>query len=879
MPEFLSSQYKSSEGNGISRYPVALFKDLIREKILKRVNVNERIFKVVETKVIPAPGLIDANNIDVEQRETCLLCCQMARFGIGCSRCESAYCGHCAYYLVLIRKCLLNLPIITDRKLLTTNKENFICLNPDCSFENNPVHLVKLDETVRFCLKIKKVKCIYIDCKFIGDYVETCNHVNSCTINGDYRVNTDNLGEIFTNPVEPLFPDEYNTIHFSTVLNKTNDPIKERQLELIQLYHNRYTESIADIDEIFADIEKTREEYGLKRNSPFSVITSDPKKSNPPSPSPFSSSSSFNLPQTSQPSQSTTITNKSSTLSSSSSSDNLPSYWTTEEKDQYKKDLESVSKTISEFDAIKRAKKREKEKLRKQRQKANAPYVNVPDVPNIVYSSSDIRYRSNQQPNINQPAKPSTIPQTIDRSIEVHRQNDLYRSRDDQSSNSSKSIYQSIDRNRFQQINPSIEKSTYNYKSTEPIIKPVKYIIPYVHPAHHSTPEPIIWPDQQLPQPFKLPVIPDIPDADGYNPSMTPCPQPKSRESFRTAKDARHWRWRSKNKVKVYDYKRSQRNRKYLNLKHTISMKSIHHMLPPKHLVETITQAAVDLDNQNIKCCAIDTESIQINMKDGKIRHAPCWISIVDASGNVVYNEFGRHPKSSVFDFNTRFHGLTWQELKDAPKFKQIRAEAIAVLRRYDRIIVSNQTVDFVNLFISPSDHLELLPKIICVSSYYSCRAKPDEALGLKYISFLLLNTIIQEKEHSPIIDAAFTMYSYLLDYKKIEFVREDNLVHGNGTRRVNGYLQYNYPKNMNMAVLLHAVMEEIEDWPLQLKLHPYMTKAKKEEATELTKYQFSDFVFPIKTVNSLPPPYTFNRELLRPFRRLSTRSRVDEPL
>ena len=98
--------------------------------------------------------------------------------------------------------------------------------------------------------------------------------------------------------------------------------------------------------------------------------------------------------------------------------------------------------------------------------------------------------------------------------------------------------------------------------------------------------------------------------------------------------------------------------------------------------------------------------------------NAPVWIAVVDASSNVVYHEFVRHPTSATKSFGTEFHGFTQKYVANDKSFKLVRSEVIQLLKSFDRIIVSGQTGDFVTLFLSINEHPYLLPRIICVGAH-----------------------------------------------------------------------------------------------------------------------------------------------------------------
>jgi len=62
-------------------------------------------------------------------------------------------------------------------------------------------------------------------------------------------------------------------------------------------------------------------------------------------------------------------------------------------------------------------------------------------------------------------------------------------------------------------------------------------------------------------------------------------------------------------------------------------------------------------------------------------------VCIVNNHGAVLLDKFAR-PKERVTDFRTRFSGIRPSDIKHAPPFEEVQAEAAAILK--DRTIVGH---------------------------------------------------------------------------------------------------------------------------------------------------------------------------------------------
>ncbi|XP_053208079.1 uncharacterized protein LOC128392119 [Panonychus citri] len=278
-------------------------------------------------------------------------------------------------------------------------------------------------------------------------------------------------------------------------------------------------------------------------------------------------------------------------------------------------------------------------------------------------------------------------------------------------------------------------------------------------------------------------------------------------------------------------------------------------MAPPKDYHDEILKAMAEVKKSGLNVCAMDMELARIRMKDGSPVSVPVWISIVDGSCKLVYHEFIRHPDSSIieYDYGTECHGLKPKDVEHAKDFHCAKEEVEKLFKQYDRIIVSGQINDFASLFISIEDHLKLLPKIVCVSSYYNCR-KSSDGLGIKFCAFLMLNVILQDETHSPLVDAAYTLYLYLIDFENQRTISKFTKTKRLG-KKYHGYV---YPKNEHMSSLLRETMDLINDWPQSFKYNAYDSEASRYYKMNSQKFKAEDYVT-ASAKNSVPRPYIFD--------------------
>lgn len=182
---------------------------------------------------------------------------------------------------------------------------------------------------------------------------------------------------------------------------------------------------------------------------------------------------------------------------------------------------------------------------------------------------------------------------------------------------------------------------------------------------------------------------------------------------------------------------------------------------------DRIFQAWQKLKEDDIKVCALDIEKANIQTVNG-VKQLPIWIGVVDTQASIRFNEIVRYPVDSIVETNEKLHGVPKDIIKKAECFYNVRRKLIEVLNEYDRIIVAGGCTDFLSLGFLPDDWDCIQNKIRDVNFYYNCFHGQNQ-IALRYIIFCLFCKIIQDGQHSPIVDAGFTLFSYLIDMERFE--------------------------------------------------------------------------------------------------------------
>lgn len=284
-------------------------------------------------------------------------------------------------------------------------------------------------------------------------------------------------------------------------------------------------------------------------------------------------------------------------------------------------------------------------------------------------------------------------------------------------------------------------------------------------------------------------------------------------------------------------------------------------MIRPYGYSRTIVRAMGEASRRNLKVCSMDVETAEVVNENGSWQVVPIWVVIIDGDGDVVYNEFIRHPGCKIYDsrFRTPIHGLVPKDIERGVVFSCARATIVNLLDQFDRIIVSGQYQDFETLEISPEDHFQnYLPKIVDISSYYDCH-KVHERLGLKRCAFVMFNVILQSGHHSALTDAMYTLYLYLIDFHRIERIVPslDYVIHLG-----NDYNGYQYPKNQLMASLLRNTLNQVGDWPNSFKYSPYDNERKRYRKMCSRVYNSNDYINGVPD-DELPHPYRMTNNRL----------------
>ena len=718
--------------------PVRVYYDYLKEKISTKYKYEDAFHRRALSLVKPSPGFVTTfDSHENFSNHLCVLCCQLARDPITCRSCELRYCVKCIYYMIILFK-LNNRMDPSVVNVINLIGHRFNCLTVTCPEISTTTEDLKAAEFKKFT-----VKCINPTCYYVGTYDDACYHSRQeCQRKTDnFRFDIASAGEIFNSP------DDTQIIQYN--INRIQEQLEQDKINLENLMRAYY--------EKFA-------EY---------VAATTNKRGNSPHP---------DEPPQKQQKVSETIES---------------SYSVTNKAQLRTRDWQEYSNYHSTPRSKRPELQMEDDQTLRIPQGWKKPRITSWVEQKSVTSSKN----SDPQPQCSslvQVAEDIDDQNTIDHNIEK----EIIELAPEEANEIDS--WENPDATTYLELNKPVEPSNsdYNYRSKTDKRRDARHRRAERERSHqlrliHSDEEEekSSTSSKKFSSSYLSEPKPYVPDAQGPTPKV----EHREKEDFKTEISYRDFVRRHRNPAKHNLKERNRKLKIHQEILQEKRNKVIKIMAPPRDYATQIGKAIVKAKDAGLTICAIDMENTKIKLKDGTTTSVPLWIAIIDGSLNVIYHEFVRHPTSSLIDkdFGTEWHGLTKKDVNQAKPFNHVRKEVIDFLRRYDRIIVSGQTGDFVSLFISINDHLQLLPKIVCVSSYYNCRIAND-ALGLKFASFLMFNTILQDEAHSPLVDAAFTLYLYLIDFDRIEHVKSQLLE----TRNMNqGFRGYVYPKNPNMQV------------------------------------------------------------------------------
>uniref|UniRef100_T1KVH5 RNA-directed DNA polymerase n=1 Tax=Tetranychus urticae TaxID=32264 RepID=T1KVH5_TETUR len=169
---------------------------------------------------------------------------------------------------------------------------------------------------------------------------------------------------------------------------------------------------------------------------------------------------------------------------------------------------------------------------------------------------------------------------------------------------------------------------------------------------------------------------------------------------------------------------------------------------------------------------SISMFNVRIN-ENGHYRPRPCWIAIMDANLEVVYETFVKYREVDHID--SRFHGLTVKDLKYARNLATARDQVIKFLACAKKVVGYGLINHLRNLGLSRDEIRVLHPKLRDMNNYYSPYI--EHPMNIHAIAFLWFHGYtLPANPHSPVVETTTVMRLYLLQWKKIEKMAE---VHG----------------------------------------------------------------------------------------------------
>ena len=860
----LSSEMESDEGKGKDKgnqdgnldgngYVKVLegnqYKKFIMLKVRKSYpNITERQLSKALSIVNVAPGYTVVETNEDQHAQICLLCDQLARRPMKCCDCTFHYCRSCSRFLHVLSQAYLNQPVnhnINQEKL--SNKQ-FLCQFLTCG-NDGLSKLEPLDAIEKQMILKNKVNCINSTCKENGNYPDVDRHVESCKPSGSFKFDVQNVADSFLIDDEKINEDPSDAYFINQIVQKeyTDEDLQRAfKTQADQSANKLYYE--IDSDAIQSDSSSSS-----KRSSESESNVPTKKKLTPTEylqrKSKTKISPQIHLEKLSiQPSSSPTASTSTSTstIDAPLPSDLLikpTSFELLLEKLGSPLDPRPTAEQIIERNSAQQKNKQIAQILSTETTKENE--IEIPF--EIIEASKSLKSQANQRRRANKAARKrgdfdSVI---LPPKFSIQKPTEGCDWNDPPPGISSTINSDPRPTTIIEEIPPSPTISSSQTSSSSAIPNSSSQSLPS---SQKST-------DDEY----------KFGEASYYKPiTQIPPVHTEESQSQLHGKTRSRFLYRRKNSQKYNQQKNQKRHLQYLKIIKNKTLPSLSLMVPPIKFAKTISAAVFKSSEYGINICSIDIEKQTITMKNGQFKNVPIWIAIVDQFNKVVYNSFIRHPSSSNWDIQTAFHGLVYDDVKYAPNFLKVREEVLTILRRYDRIILSGHIADLSDLFLSPQDHYYLLPRIVDVSLYYNCRINSRAALGIKYSVFILFGKIFQDKFHSPIVDAAFTLWLYLIDMVRIEQTLL-KLYQTKARFTKSGHRGYNWPLNHNMGGLIKDVMKQINDWPDALKINPKTSRRTQDQDKIKQKFYSEDFIdgepnhkrpFPYKHEQSLFSAY-----------------------
>ena len=192
----------------------------------------------------------------------------------------------------------------------------------------------------------------------------------------------------------------------------------------------------------------------------------------------------------------------------------------------------------------------------------------------------------------------------------------------------------------------------------------------------------------------------------------------------------------------------------------------------PDEMIEQTGVTQVTLTDAHIVSFDCEMCTIHTTKQGAAIKkQVAIWVSLVDKRGRVILDKMIRHPERSVFDYGTRFHGLTAWHVSRARSINCVRKAVLAEFVKADVIIGYNLTSDLSALLINRADQEILIHKFRDMATYYSPYLEISKHLRLNITVLIHLGILCQEKGkvHNPVDDARVTLWLYRKERTRIE--------------------------------------------------------------------------------------------------------------
>lgn len=187
-----------------------------------------------------------------------------------------------------------------------------------------------------------------------------------------------------------------------------------------------------------------------------------------------------------------------------------------------------------------------------------------------------------------------------------------------------------------------------------------------------------------------------------------------------------------------------------------------------------------------------------------------CWIAVTNHLDEIVFESFIKHPRDTIVDCCTRFHGLCFEDIKLARSLEGIKKQLAPFLAQARIIVLMDAQATFLSLNLTQEEIDVLKPKVRDMLRHYSPRL--GQKIAYRYIAYLLFERYdVWKNGRCPINEAKLGMYLYLYEIRQIE--TDHQYYTDNNINMERSAIPHNQVAKLYIE-MQQRIQDGTEDWP-----------------------------------------------------------------